>query len=145
FCLTAPSVNHLCKSIVLENTRCSHTSYDNPLDSRYYCVVIQYVASIDVSKLVRYIRQALGCGTSKKQYNFRLVSAEQSHQLTGFANNGVCPIGLATPIPVFIDHAICQLQPPVLYLGAGHPDWKLALPVKTFCQIAQCHAIDLAQ
>ncbi|KAJ1966605.1 hypothetical protein H4R35_006955, partial [Dimargaris xerosporica] len=105
----------------------------------------QYVASIDVNKLVRHIRRALGFSTSKKQYSFRLVSAAQSFRLTGFAHNGVCPIGMATAIPVVMDKAICQLQPPVIYLGAGHPDWKLALPVKAFCRVVQCKVVDLAQ
>lgn len=42
-CLAAPSVDHLCKSIVMENTR-AHPSVDgftNPCNSKYYVVIIQ--------------------------------------------------------------------------------------------------------
>ena len=35
-------VPQLCKSIILENTACSHNSCNDPSDSRYYCVIIQY-------------------------------------------------------------------------------------------------------
>ncbi|GIL82865.1 hypothetical protein Vretifemale_11767 [Volvox reticuliferus] len=42
-CLGAASVNHLCKSIVMENTRAheSVTGWDDPRNSKYYCVIVQ--------------------------------------------------------------------------------------------------------
>lgn len=42
-CLEAPSIEHLCKTIVFENTK-AHPSVDgckNPSNSKYYCVIVQ--------------------------------------------------------------------------------------------------------
>ena len=41
FRLVAPSINHLCKSVIFENTRCSQDSIEDPLNSKYYCVITQ--------------------------------------------------------------------------------------------------------
>ena len=37
-------VPQLCKSIIFENTMCDHNSLDDPSDSKFYCVVIQYTS-----------------------------------------------------------------------------------------------------
>jgi hypothetical protein len=42
-CLQAASVNHLCKSIIMENTK-AHPSvkgWDDPNNSKYYVVIVQ--------------------------------------------------------------------------------------------------------
>ena len=36
-------VPQLCKSIVFENTACDHFDTSDPTNSRYYCVIIQYI------------------------------------------------------------------------------------------------------
>ena len=33
----------LCKSIIFENLACDHNSCEDPTNSRYYCVIIQYI------------------------------------------------------------------------------------------------------
>ncbi|CAG8465444.1 17064_t:CDS:2, partial [Acaulospora morrowiae] len=132
FRLVAPSVDHLCKSVIFENTRCPHETIDDPLNSRYYCVIVQYVGSINTQKLMNYVRSLKNKSISKKNYNFRVADAEKSFQLTGFDNNGVSPIGMNQDIPIILTKSITELHPPVLYLGAGHVDWKLGLPVDDF-------------
>lgn len=47
-CLQAPSIEHLCKTIVFENTK-AHPSVDgckNPSNSKYYCVIVQVRPSL---------------------------------------------------------------------------------------------------
>lgn len=42
-CLQAATVDHLCKSIIMENTK-AHPSvqgWDNPNNSKYYVVIVQ--------------------------------------------------------------------------------------------------------
>jgi hypothetical protein len=42
-CLDAATINHLCKSIIFENTK-AHPSVvfcSNPNNSKYYCVIVQ--------------------------------------------------------------------------------------------------------
>ena len=36
------NTSQLCKSIIFENTSCSHFNVKDPKNSRYYCVVLQY-------------------------------------------------------------------------------------------------------
>ncbi|CAI2174015.1 3080_t:CDS:2 [Funneliformis geosporum] len=144
FRLIAPSINHLCKSVIFENTRCSHDSIDDPLNSRYYCVITQYVGSINTQKLLNFVRTLRHKQLSKKNYNFRVADEEKSIQLTGFESNGVSPIGMTFRIPIILTNAITELQPPVFYLGAGHIDWKLALPINSFIHATNCFIADLS-
>ncbi len=37
------SVPQLCKSIIFENTACEHYDCSDPTNSRFYCVITQYV------------------------------------------------------------------------------------------------------
>ncbi|KAJ1991429.1 hypothetical protein H4R33_001350 [Dimargaris cristalligena] len=144
FRLTAPSVAHLCKCVVMENTRSSHQRYDSVADSRYYCIVVQYISSIDTARLTEFVRQQDGYTKGKKKYNFRLVDSDMSLALTGYSNNAVSPFGLNHPIPIILDKSIDRLSPPVLYLGAGHADWKLALPITEFKRATGCSVVDLS-
>lgn len=40
--LGAKSVDHLCKSLIIENTKCRDEQ--RPNNSRYFCIIIQYTA-----------------------------------------------------------------------------------------------------
>ncbi|RKP07397.1 hypothetical protein THASP1DRAFT_30778 [Thamnocephalis sphaerospora] len=142
--LMAPSIDHLCKTVVFENTRCSVQDASDPLNSRYYCVITQYVASVNAQKLMNYVRSLKNKEISKKYYNFRLADTDASLALTGFGNNGVSPIGCTTSLPIIISKSILSLEPPVLYLGAGDIDWKIAMPVAEFIAKAHCFVADLS-
>jgi prolyl-tRNA editing enzyme YbaK/EbsC (Cys-tRNA(Pro) deacylase) len=99
----APSIQHLCKTVVFENTHCSVNDTSDPYNSRYYCVITQYVASVNTQKLMNYVRSLKDKKISKKYYKFRLAEANDSLRLTGFANNGVSPIGKLIHFMIFID------------------------------------------
>lgn len=84
-------------------------------------------------KVLRYVKgesRAKGGPTEKKFFNFLLASPEVCHvlprlnsedafALTGFAFNGVCPIGMKVPIPLIVSDRIAQLVPQYLWLGGG--------------------------
>jgi hypothetical protein len=38
---------HLCKSIILQNTACSHERIDDISESKYICVIIQYAHKLN--------------------------------------------------------------------------------------------------
>ncbi|CAG8481275.1 10278_t:CDS:2 [Paraglomus brasilianum] len=139
FRLRAPSKAHLCKSIIFENTRCPHESIDDPLNSKYYCVIVQYVGAVNTQKLMNYVRSLKNKEISKKNYNFR-----KSYELTGFENNGVSPIGMRQPIPVILSKSITEIRPSVFYMGGGHVDWKLAMPTDAFIKATNCFIADLS-
>ncbi|KJE92796.1 hypothetical protein CAOG_03696 [Capsaspora owczarzaki ATCC 30864] len=158
--LQAPSIHHLCKSIVLENTRMNKAANKadltgigaaelaasaslDPRNSKYYCVIVQYTTKFDSDKMVSYIRNLHKPVLSTKTLNYRLVDPEVSFALTGFDKNGVCPIGMTRNVPILVSRAILSLQPPVMYLGAGDIDWKLVVSVDDFLRTTGAQTADL--
>eukprot|EP00002_Diphylleia_rotans_P023315 TRINITY_DN4584_c0_g1_i3.p1 TRINITY_DN4584_c0_g1~~TRINITY_DN4584_c0_g1_i3.p1 ORF type:complete len:200 (-),score=31.58 TRINITY_DN4584_c0_g1_i3:631-1230(-) len=117
--LKAPSIHHLCKSIVLENTHCTNTDCSDPLNSRYYCIVLQYTSKLNSYKVMQYVRTLKEGTVSKQYYNFRLAPEEISCQLTGYDHNAVTPLGMKTKIPVILSESITKLQPGYFFLGGG--------------------------
>ncbi|CAG8510105.1 308_t:CDS:2 [Diversispora eburnea] len=142
FRLVAPSVEHLCKSVIFENTRFPHDEINDPLNSKYYCVI--YVGSINTQKLMNYIRSLKNKSISKRNYNFRVADVERMVQLTGFEHKGVSPIGMNQNIPIIVSKSITELHPPVFYFGAGHKDWKLGMPILDFIKANKCFVTDLS-
>ncbi|KAI8972529.1 hypothetical protein BDB01DRAFT_468314 [Pilobolus umbonatus] len=110
FRVNAPSQEHMCKSIILENTRCTHNDISDPLYSRYYCVITQYTQPVNTQKLLNYGRSLKNKEISKKYYNYRLADPEVSLKLTGFEEGGVSPIGMNKPIPVIMAESITKLK-----------------------------------
>ncbi|KAJ2002851.1 hypothetical protein H4R26_003386 [Coemansia thaxteri] len=117
----------------------------DPPQSKYYCVLVQYTQSIDTGAMADFVRSTImDQTTARKHFNYRLVAAEVSLELTGFGNNAVCPIGLAHPLALIVCQSIAKLQPPVFWLGGGHVDYKLAVPVDRFIQATGCHVADIS-
>ncbi|KAI7896994.1 uncharacterized protein EV154DRAFT_490113 [Mucor mucedo] len=143
FRVNAPSKEHMCKSVVLENTRCTHEDISDPLYSRYYCVITQYVKPVNTQKLLNFCRGLKNKEISKKFYNYRLADSEVSFELTGYKSGGVCPVGMKQPIPIILAESITKLEPAVIYLGAGHIDWKLGVPVSSLIHSTNCFVTDL--
>ncbi|KAI8074307.1 uncharacterized protein B0P05DRAFT_548054 [Gilbertella persicaria] len=110
FRVNAPSKEHMCKSVILENTRCTHKETSDPLYSRYYCVITQYVKPVNTQKLLNYCRAMKNKEISKKHYNYRLADPQVSLELTGFEKGGVSAIGMKQPIPIILAESITKLQ-----------------------------------
>jgi hypothetical protein len=57
--LNAPSVDHLCKTMVMENTRAPEEllKIDDPRASKYFMVLVQYTSSIDAAKLGQFVHK----------------------------------------------------------------------------------------
>ncbi|CAK0736473.1 hypothetical protein CVIRNUC_000751 [Coccomyxa viridis] len=135
-CLQAESTQHLCKSIVMENTKLAEPL---PGLSKYYCVIVQYVARLHAEKLKRHLYQAhkaAGGALGTKAFNMRLCPEEVSNSLTGFEHNAVSPVGIATPdMPIVLsDRIVKQLQgsDSFMWLGGGEVDLKLGFLVGDF-------------
>ncbi|KAL8539803.1 hypothetical protein ACS0TY_001415 [Phlomoides rotata] len=127
--LSAPSIHHLCKSIVLVNTQappdvtdCSNRNY-----SKYYVVVVQYTARFNAETVKNFLYTLNNGKISKKKINLRLAPEETSCYLTGYEHNGVTCIGMKTDIPVILDEAIVKLNPDFFWLGGGEIDLKLGI------------------
>jgi len=133
--LNAFSVDHLCKTIVMENTR-AHPDVDGYKDrnnSKYYAVIVQYTARMSAEKLMKLVFDKLNQRkTQKKYFNMRLVAEETSEELTGYKTGAVTPACLAHPIPIVISHRIGELTPSFFFMGGGHVDLKLAVDFDQF-------------
>ncbi|KAJ3232908.1 hypothetical protein HDU81_002595 [Chytriomyces hyalinus] len=142
--MSAPSINHLCKTLFFENTRFTGNGGGDLLDpqnSKYYAVIVQYIGKLNSAKLTNFVR-ALSNGT-KKNFNLRVASESESDEFTGYKSGGVTPFGMARSVPVIVSKAILELRPPVLFLGAGHADWKVAVPVQDYLKSSKSFVVDL--
>ncbi|CAL9087451.1 unnamed protein product [Musa textilis] len=132
--LGAPSVEHLCKSIVLVNTQAlaGITDCCDRNNSKYYVVVIQYAARLNAENIKNFLYTLNNSKISKKKFNMRLAPEEESLKLTGFVHNAVTCIGMETDIPVILDEAITKLKPDFFWLGGGEVDLKLRIRTSQF-------------
>ena len=128
---SAPSVECLCKSLILENTSCTEAGCDDPRNSRFYCIVVQYVASVNSQKIFNFVRE-LSHGP-RKAYHFRMASSERALELSGFEHNAVSPVGMACGLmPIILAREITQLPDDWFWLGGGQVDLKLGFRVSEF-------------
>ncbi|KAF0932245.1 hypothetical protein E2562_008749 [Oryza meyeriana var. granulata] len=99
--LRADSVDQLCKSIVMVNTQAAADVVDcsNPKNSKYYVVVVQYMARLNADSIKNFIYALNEKQIPKKRFNMRLAPEEESQKLTGFVHNAVTCIGMETDIP----------------------------------------------
>ncbi|CUE67946.1 Hypothetical protein, putative [Bodo saltans] len=142
--LQAPSIKHLCKSILLENTHCEFEDCSKRENSRYYLIVFQYVEKFDSDKLMKYIRD-LNPGVGKKKFNFRLADPAVSATLTGFGYNAVAPFGGAVEIPIVLSAGVAtSMSPNYFWMGGGHADCKLRVDVDEFVSVLKPFVADIA-
>jgi prolyl-tRNA editing enzyme YbaK/EbsC (Cys-tRNA(Pro) deacylase) len=148
-CLGAPSIEYLCKSLLLENRKVPTTtgsmSYD-PTNPRFVLVILQYASILDVSKLISTIRRLRTDVTQRldgTQFDFRIASESDNDRLTGYSHNSVTPFGMlcrlqtkedngeGEAIPIIVSSALVPLH--FFWLGGGHVRLKLGLSLKDFC------------
>ncbi len=133
--ISAPSKDHLCKSIVMENTSFD-SAFQSPHYQQFYCVIIQYTTKINSDKLMKLGRQIQNESASKesrlgkKAFHFRLVPEETSFQLTGYRHNAVTPFAMTEKMPMILSDSIATLQPGYFYLGGGAIDLKIRVAIQ---------------
>jgi prolyl-tRNA editing enzyme YbaK/EbsC (Cys-tRNA(Pro) deacylase) len=135
-CVKAPSVEHMCKTICMENTKCTNTDCGDPINSRWYLVVVQYTARLSQQKLEKYLH-ALNNGPKhptrkigKSKFHMRLAKPDDALRLTGYKHGAVAPFATSIPIPTLVSHKIANLQnggESVLFLGGGEYDLKMGV------------------
>ncbi|CDJ39450.1 YbaK / prolyl-tRNA synthetases associated domain containing protein, putative [Eimeria tenella] len=124
--LGAKTINQLCKTIVVENTK--HTGPEDRLNSRFYLVVLQSKDKLNgerVKDLIKAENAKVGRQLGNKRLNFNFCSSFEG--LTGFKRNGVGPLGSKKEIPVILSKPLLSLFPLSLFLGGGAPDLKLQI------------------
>jgi hypothetical protein len=116
--LGADSVQRLCKTICLVNTKASAAvvpegaASEDPLQTRYFFVVTQYCRRFHADRLksaLWKLHADRGQPMAKQHFNMRLCPEDESARLTGFAHNAVTPVGSATPLCVVLSHHLLEL------------------------------------
>ena len=135
--LGAQSVQQLCKSMIMENTRVTVEEAAATGRLKYVCMVLQYangkLRSDRMTEAVRALEG--GSAASKKQYNIRMVSEEVSLELSGFAHNAVTPLGSRTAMPLILSAPLASLPNGQAWLGGGEPTLKLRVDVEEFVRV----------
>lgn len=137
----AASVHHMCKSIVMENTRVESNDPDAGI-LKYWLVLVQYTARLNSDKLRAFVQKAHTGKLSKKQINMRLCPEDISNELTGFEHNGVSPIAIKTRLPIIMSDKIVALQPDMFWLGAGEVDLKVGMSAADFVTAYEPYVVD---
>jgi prolyl-tRNA editing enzyme YbaK/EbsC (Cys-tRNA(Pro) deacylase) len=131
--LNAPSIHHLCKSMIVENSHCVNDDCSNKKNSRFYCIVMQYSSKLSSDKIMRYLRDLNDNQLGKRKFYFRLAYEQDQSKLTGYKFNAVAPIGMLVDVPIIVSKRIVdELQPCKIYLGGGEVDVKLEVDVHEF-------------
>ncbi len=118
--LGAPSIDCLCKSIIMENTRIDEASCRaDPSLIKYWLVIVQYACPGAKKELLNKCVHGLQPSLSKKMVNMRVVAEDTSTELSGFGKNAVSPVGLRTKMPIIMAKAIADLEAGVFWLGGG--------------------------
>ena len=131
--LGAPSVDCLCKSIVMENTRVDEDAcQEDPNIIKYWLVIVQYACPGAKKELLNKCVHSLQPSLSKKKVNMRVVAEDLSMELSGFGKNAVSPVGMKTKMPILMAQAVADLEAGVFWLGGGEVDLKLGLKTADF-------------
>ncbi|XP_009795297.1 uncharacterized protein [Nicotiana sylvestris] len=132
--VSAASIQHLCKSIVLVNTQAASNIIDcsDRNNSKYYVVVVQYAARFNAEAVKNFPYTLNESKIAKKKFNMRLAPEETSVKLIGYEHNAVTCIGMKTNIPVILDEAITKLNPDFFWFGGGEIDLKLGIRTSEF-------------
>jgi len=100
-------------------------------NARHYLVVVQYAATFDANALRSALAKA--ADLPGKAFNFRVATAEDCATLAGFGNNAVTPFGMAEPrVPIVLAAAAAAAPAGFVWMGGGHEDFKLGVPVADF-------------
>lgn len=128
-CLGAPSVQLLCKSLLLENKKVVDESPQNP---RFILVILQYAATLDTQKLTNVIRRLLPVSQrlDETKYDFRIAADVDNDRITGYQHNSVTPFGLKERVCMVLTSNVVDTK--FFWMGGGHVHLKLGLATADF-------------
>ena len=163
--LGADNICQLCKACLFENKNYKPTAAssdgdtdengkgnnNDPTNSQYYLVVVQYVESINTKTLASELRGLRPAGPTRLDPNYfsdlRLAPEDVSERLTGYGHNGVCPFGLLdSTIPIIVCKRIVEnMRPRFMWMGGGDKDWKLGMAVTECVSALNAIVLDVSE
>lgn len=126
-------VESLCKTLVFEALSAAGEHVE------HVAVVVQYVARLDLDRLVRYLHGKLGRAIS-------LRAAEDIVEICGQPTGGVSPFGWPRCRRLLVTKGVATLPAsgiPFVWLGGGHPSVKLRVTVRDL--VSGAEVVDCAE
>ena len=71
----------------------------------------------------------------------RMLGAEETLALTGHPVGGVCPFGLATPVPIYCDVSLRDFD--LVYPAAGSLNSSVQIPTERLAQLVSTRWVDV--
>lgn len=133
-CLNAPSIQYLCKSLLMENKKVPRDDAQDPTNPKFILVIIQYAASLDMKKLtdaIRALRTDVTLRLDDSKFDFRIATQDDNRAITGYEHNSVTPFGLLQPVPIVLSSCLEPLK--FFWMGGGHELLKLGMAYSDFC------------
>lgn len=141
----APTVYHLCKSLILENTRANVDDEASGPGAapRYVCVILPYPARLHTEKVTQAVRcfseLCQLCPAPRSQVHYQVAPAEQCQRITGYGYNAVTPLGMRTPMPILVASVLEKwlkcCRDDCFWLGGGATDLKLNVSLSDFVRV----------
>jgi Cys-tRNA(Pro) deacylase len=102
------------------------------LKDRDIIVVVSGTARLSNRKF----KETFGC-------KVKMLSPEEAKEITGHAVGGVCPFGLKTPLPVYLDKSMAEFE--YVYPAAGEPNNALKIKTSEFAELCGGKWTDLTE
>ena len=73
----------------------------------------------------------------------KMLSTEEAKEITGHAVGGVCPFGLKTPLPIYLDKSMEAYE--YIYPAAGEPSNAIKIKISEFAGLTGGEWVDLTE
>ena len=88
-------MNHLCKTIIMENKK-FHEELKSAFYHKYVCVVVQYTTSLNNQKIINVMKNHHNSNRkqptlSNKYFHYRIANEEDAFRLSGYEHNAFAP------------------------------------------------------
>ena len=143
--LKAPSTFHLCKTIIMQNTKhdagleAFPQAAADPHYHKYVCVITQFEGKLNsqkilnIMKALQHEKSSVGVKMSLKGFHFRLAEETEALELSGYQYNAITPFFMKNPtIPIILSQDIAELDPAYLWFSGGRINVKMGVSVADF-------------
>jgi prolyl-tRNA editing enzyme YbaK/EbsC (Cys-tRNA(Pro) deacylase) len=121
--LAAPSTQHLCKSLLLENKKASVVAASEPnleFHPQFVLVVLQYQAELStdlLTKSIRRLRPVQERLDASSNFDWRVADPADNDRITGYQFNSVTLFGLQEDVPIYLSSDVAELA--YFWMGGG--------------------------
>lgn len=138
--LHAPSTFHLCKTIILKNSRYQEEYDNDQFYPRNVIVITQFEGKLNSQRILTYMKQWQHDHTTQtkvscKGFHYKFADEDVALALSGFAYNAITPFFMdagGAALPIILSEKIVKLDPAYLWFSAGRIELKMGVSVADF-------------